>query len=56
MHNVGFHNLYCLSGGRESKNNDKMGMGMHEGNLKQIIDWKMVRKESIQKNCMNIGG
>ena len=54
MHNVEFHNLYCLSGSGVSKNSDTMGeeCGMHgnEGNLEQIIDWKTGRKESIQKD------
>ena len=54
-----FNHLYGLSGSRESKNSDKMGeeFGMHgnEGNLEQIIDWKMGRKESIQKGYVNIG-
>ena len=44
MHTVEFHNLYSLSGSRESKNSDKMGKeyGMYgyDGNLEQIIDWK----------------
>ena len=55
-----FSNLYCLSGSGESKRSDKMGeeCGMHgsEGNHEQISDWKMGRKESIQKACVNIGG
>ena len=60
MHNVEFHDLYCLSGSRVSKNRDKMGKecGMHgnEGNLEQNIDWKTGRKESIRKACVNVGG
>jgi hypothetical protein len=60
MHNVEFNNLWCLSGSRESKSSDTMGKecGMHgnEGNLEEIIDWKMGRKECIQKACVNIGG
>jgi len=57
---VEFNNLYGLSGSRESKNSDKMveefGMHGNEDNLEQIIDWKMGRKESIQKVYVNIGG
>ena len=51
MHNVEFHNLYCWSGSRVSKNSDKMGQecGMHgnEGNLEQIFDWKTGRPMQI---------
>jgi hypothetical protein len=43
-----------------SKNSDKMGkecgMDGNEGNLEHIFDWKMGRKESIQKTCVNMGG
>ena len=60
MHNVEFCNLYCLSDSRESKKSDTMGKdcGMHgnEGNLEEIIDWKMGMKESFQKAYVNIGG
>ena len=60
MHNVEFNILYCLSGSGESKKSKKMGeeCGMHgsEGSIEQIIDWKMGRKESIEKACVNIGG
>jgi len=60
MHNVEFNYLYSLSGSRESKNSDKMveefGMHGNGGNIEQIIDWKMGRKESIQKGYVNIGG
>ena len=55
-----FNKLYCLSGSGESKKSDKMGeeCGMHgsEGNIEQIIDCKIGRKESIQKACVDIGG
>jgi hypothetical protein len=32
--------------------------GMHgsEGNLEDIFDWKTGRKESIQEDCVNMGG
>ena len=53
MHNVEFNNLYCLSGSGESKKSDEKGeeCGIHvsEGNLEQIIDWKMGRKYSMLK-------
>jgi len=59
MNNVKFYNLYCMSGSRASKNSGKMGKecSMHgsEGNLEQIFDWKMGRRESIQKACVNMG-
>ena len=45
-----FNNLYGLSGSRE------FGMHGSEGNLEQIIDWKMGRKEFIQKGYVMIGG
>ena len=45
---------------RVSKNSVKIGeeCGMHgsEGDLEQIFDWEMWRKESIQKVCVNMGG
>ena len=60
MHFVEFCVLYCLSGTGVSKNSHKMGKecGMHgsEGNLEQIFDWEMGRKESIQKACVSMGG
>jgi len=53
---VEFHNLYCLSDTGVSKNSDKMGKECgkygNEGNLEHIFDWKMGRKESIQKTCV----
>jgi hypothetical protein len=55
MHNAEFHNLYC-----KSKKSDTIGKecGMHgnEGNVEEIIDWKMGRKESIQRAFVNVGG
>ena len=60
MHNVEFHNLYCLSDTGVSKNCCKMGkecsMNGSESNLEQIFDWKTVRRESIQKTCVDKGG
>jgi hypothetical protein len=32
------------------------GMQGSEGNLEYIFDWKMVRKESVKKMCVNMGG
>ena len=59
MQNVEFHNLYCLSGTRVSKNSGKMGkecgMDGSEGNIEQIFDWKMGRKKYINKTCVNMG-
>ena len=49
-----FCNLYCLSDSRESKKTDTMHV--NEGNLEEITDWKMGRKESIRKVCVNILG
>jgi hypothetical protein len=60
MQSVEFHNLNCLSDIGVSKNSGKMGKecGVDgiEGNLEHIFDWKMGRKESIQKTCVNMGG
>ena len=54
------HKLHCLADTRISKDSHKMckEIGMHgsEGNLEQIFEWKMGRKESIQKACGNVGG
>jgi len=44
---------------RVSKNSGKVGeeCGMHgRGDLEQIFDWEMWRKETIQKVCVNMGG
>ena len=53
MHNMEFHNLYCLAytGVWENSGNIGKECGMHgsEGNLEWIFDWKTGRKESIQK-------
>jgi hypothetical protein len=42
-----------------SKNSGKMGevCGMHgsEGNLEQVFDWEIWRKNAIQKVCVNMG-
>jgi len=60
MQNVEFRNLYCLSDTRVSKNSGKMGkkcgMDGSEGNIEQIFNLKMGRKESIHKTCVNMGG
>ena len=49
-----------VSYSRVSKKSDKIGeeCGMHgnAGNLEQNIDWKMGRKKSIWKACVNVGG
>ena len=53
MHNVEFLDLYCMLDSRVSKSSHKIGKecSMHgsEGNLEQIYDWRIGRKESIQK-------
>jgi len=54
MYNVEFHNLYCLSGSRVSKNSDKMdeecGMHGNEGTLEQNIDWKVAGKSPFRRS------
>jgi hypothetical protein len=55
---VGFVSLWCLLGGRISKDSGRMGKecSMHgnESNVEWICVWKMGMKESIKKDCVTI--